>query len=187
MVERTRLSVRTRFEVFKRDDFTCRYCGRKTPRVVLEIDHVIPVSKGGTDDQENLVTSCWECNRGKSDVSLDSIPADPDLHDRTVLMLEKELQLAEYNAVMERIREREEEDLDDLHSYWDELADGRARQFPDRTMLRKYLRLVSKSDVKDAMEIAAARKGDWVGCRYLGGILRNMVQGDHNNRDEADR
>jgi 5-methylcytosine-specific restriction endonuclease McrA len=36
------VSVRTRFEVFKRDDFTCQYCGRKSPDVVLEADHIVP-------------------------------------------------------------------------------------------------------------------------------------------------
>ena len=49
-----------RFEVFKRDDFTCRYCGRKSPEAILEVDHVIPRSRKGTDDPENLgeIGSC---------------------------------------------------------------------------------------------------------------------------------
>lgn len=56
-----------RFAVFDRDNFTCRYCGRSTDdQITLEVDHVIPRSKGGGDEIENLVTSCFECNRGKS-------------------------------------------------------------------------------------------------------------------------
>lgn len=57
----------TRFAVLKRDNFTCQYCGRKAPYVVLEIDHKIPRSKGGSWKLENLITSCFECNRGKGD------------------------------------------------------------------------------------------------------------------------
>ncbi len=60
------LSVSKRMKVFNRDGFKCIYCGRKAPDVELEVDHKIPVAKGGTDDITNLVTSCKECNRGKS-------------------------------------------------------------------------------------------------------------------------
>jgi len=61
---------RIRFEIFKRDNFTCQYCGRKAPNVELQIDHIIPKSKGGKDIPENLITACWDCNIGKSDVLL---------------------------------------------------------------------------------------------------------------------
>lgn len=59
-----------RFEVFKRDSFTCQYCGIKAPDVVLEIDHIIPVSAGGNNEILNLVTACRVCNSGKSDKRL---------------------------------------------------------------------------------------------------------------------
>lgn len=59
-----------RFEIFKRDGFTCQYCGGKAPDVILEIDHVKPISKGGKTNMLNLVTSCYECNRGKSNIKL---------------------------------------------------------------------------------------------------------------------
>lgn len=56
-----------RFEVFKRDCFTCQYCGSKAPDVVLEIDHITPVAAGGDSHIMNLVTACVACNSGKSD------------------------------------------------------------------------------------------------------------------------
>jgi len=59
-----------RFEVFKRDSFTCQYCGQKSPNVVLEVDHITPVAAGGLNDMLNLVTSCKACNSGKSDKTL---------------------------------------------------------------------------------------------------------------------
>ena len=66
--ETIRKSVR--FEVFKRDSFTCQYCGQKSPDVVLEIDHITPVADGGDNDILNLVTACKACNSGKSDKRL---------------------------------------------------------------------------------------------------------------------
>lgn len=56
-----------RFDVFKRDSFTCQYCGEKAPDVVLELDHITPVADGGDNDILNLLTSCKSCNSGKSD------------------------------------------------------------------------------------------------------------------------
>lgn len=56
-----------RFQVLERDRFTCQYCGAFAPNVQLEVDHVVPVAAGGTDELENLVTSCFACNRGRGD------------------------------------------------------------------------------------------------------------------------
>lgn len=63
--KRKPLTKKLRFEVFKRDNFTCQYCGRMAPDVILEVDHVVPVAEGGNNDILNLVTSCKDCNRGK--------------------------------------------------------------------------------------------------------------------------
>jgi len=70
-IKRKSISKRIRFEVFKRDKFTCQYCGKKAPDVILEVDHVKPKSKRGTDEILNLITSCYECNRGKGNIQLD--------------------------------------------------------------------------------------------------------------------
>lgn len=64
-----------RFKILMRDRFTCRYCGRSAPAVVLQVDHVHPVSRGGTDDPKNLVAACIECNVSKSGKLLP--PASP--------------------------------------------------------------------------------------------------------------
>ena len=65
MAERKAISKSTRFEVFKRDRFTCQYCGKSAPDVVLHIDHIQPVSKDGDNSITNLITACAECNGGK--------------------------------------------------------------------------------------------------------------------------
>jgi hypothetical protein len=64
--DRRGVDLKCRFEVLKRDHFTCQYCGRRAPAVEIEVDHVVPRSAGGTDDLTNLVAACFECNSGKS-------------------------------------------------------------------------------------------------------------------------
>jgi 5-methylcytosine-specific restriction endonuclease McrA len=55
--------ARIRAEVFRRDDYTCQYCGDRGVR--LEADHIVPVSRGGQTVLENLATACLPCNRAK--------------------------------------------------------------------------------------------------------------------------
>lgn len=64
--------LRKRFKVFSRDDFRCVYCGRspKEHHITLEVDHIHPRSKKGSDNLENLATACYDCNRGKGDYLL---------------------------------------------------------------------------------------------------------------------
>ena len=68
--KRKGISKKLRFEIFKRDRFTCQYCSRMAPDVVLNVDHVIPIKEGGDNSILNLITSCDECNNGKSDIML---------------------------------------------------------------------------------------------------------------------
>lgn len=70
------VSKRLRYEILKRDNHACRYCGGSAPDVKLTVDHVVPVALGGTDDPSNLVAACVDCNAGKS-----SVPPDAPLVD----------------------------------------------------------------------------------------------------------
>lgn len=64
------INTKVRFEIFKRDLFTCQYCGRSSPEVELQVDHIVPQAKGGSDDVDNLITACSECNYAKNDTHL---------------------------------------------------------------------------------------------------------------------
>jgi hypothetical protein len=68
------VSKRLRFEILRRDNHQCHYCGAKAPDVLITVDHVIPTTLGGSDDPSNLVAACGPCNSGKS-----SVPADASL------------------------------------------------------------------------------------------------------------
>lgn len=71
--KRASIPQNVRFNVLRRDNFTCRYCGKGSPEVTLHLDHVIPHSKGGEDNEANLVTACERCNFGKG-ASVDVVP-----------------------------------------------------------------------------------------------------------------
>ena len=64
-VERARVSNRMRFSIYDRDGYHCRKCGKSGWSHYLEIDHIIPISKGGKSTYDNLQTLCRECNLEK--------------------------------------------------------------------------------------------------------------------------
>lgn len=88
-MSRKPLPKSVRFEVFKRDKFTCQYCGATAPDVILEVDHIKPVSKGGSNEIINLVTACRDCNRGKT---------SKELSDNSAVKLQKQ----QMDAMQER-------------------------------------------------------------------------------------
>lgn len=105
MNERKPLSKKTRFEVFKRDNFACQYCGATAPDVVLHVDHINPVAGGGDNDILNLITSCQPCNAGKGARTLD---------DNT--------SIAKQRAQLEELNERREQ-LEMMLAWRESLAD----------------------------------------------------------------
>jgi 5-methylcytosine-specific restriction enzyme A len=59
------ISLSARLDVLTRDGYKCVYCGRSSQQIDLEIDHIIPYSKGGSNQIDNLQSLCFDCNRGK--------------------------------------------------------------------------------------------------------------------------
>lgn len=57
-----------RLKILNRDNFTCRYCGARNP--LMSVDHVVAVTKGGTDEESNLVAACQSCNAKKNNKPL---------------------------------------------------------------------------------------------------------------------
>lgn len=104
------ISKKLRFEVFKRDEFTCTYCGQRPPAVVLECDHVVPVSDGGPDALENLTTSCFDCNRGKSNRALGTVPES--IATRADLLAEREEQERAFAKLLRARRKRQDANID---------------------------------------------------------------------------
>lgn len=66
--QRALMTSKLRQHIKERDEFTCKQCGasvEQEPHLLLEIDHIIPISKGGLTTKDNLQTLCWRCNRSK--------------------------------------------------------------------------------------------------------------------------
>lgn len=99
------ISKRLRYEVLRRDNYTCRYCGASAPSVLLEIDHVVPRSAGGTDARENLQVLCEDCNAGKS-----------------ASMPERWLVAETKRAARQGYRESPEDDYSEMYAYMDAYA-----------------------------------------------------------------
>ena len=174
------ISKKLRFEVFKRDNFKCQYCGKSSPRVVLEIDHVIPINKGGQDNSENLITSCFDCNRGKGKDLLEEYKEGTDPTEQAILLLERERQLKEYNEVMKKVRKRKNEDFDKILDYWDKAFNGQPK-CPSNIVMRA-LNFIPREQVLEAVDICCRgyiKHGDksWGESikAYFYGIIRSMT------------
>ena len=66
--QRALMTKKLRKYIKSRDNYTCCSCGNSTyaePNLLLEIDHIVPVAKGGPTEEGNLQTLCWKCNRAK--------------------------------------------------------------------------------------------------------------------------
>lgn len=66
--QRALMTSALRKSILERDDYTCQQCGvsvQNEPHLLLEVDHIIPVTRGGLTTEDNLQTLCWRCNRRK--------------------------------------------------------------------------------------------------------------------------
>jgi hypothetical protein len=69
-IGRGKIPTKMRDEVYLRDNYTCAYCATKFPGIILTIDHLIPLSRGGLDEITNYVTCCGNCNTKKRNLPL---------------------------------------------------------------------------------------------------------------------
>lgn len=177
-MSRKPLSAKTRFDVFKRDQFTCQYCGAHPPAVVLHVDHIHPVAEGGSDDEDNLVTSCERCNLGKGARLLSAAPKT--LAEKAEIAKEREEQLAGYAAIMQQIRERIEDDAWDVA---DALIPGSSDGMSTARFesIKRFVRELGKEGCLEASEIAWAKKpySDTQRFKYFCGVCwRKIERGD---------
>jgi len=175
------ISKKLRFEIFKRDGFQCQYCGKSSPSIVLELDHIIPKVEGGEDNLENLTTSCFECNRGKGKNLLEDYKEGTDPTEQAVLLLERERQLKEYNEVVKKIRKRKNKDYKDILDYWNDKIDISTHWIPCGP-IRNALDFLPKEKILEAFDICLGSYQKWENKSwgesfrsYLCGILRNMT------------
>ncbi len=177
MIERKAISQRLRFEVFKRDDFVCQYCGRHPPEVILHADHILAVANGGGNEMDNLVTSCAECNQGKGARSLQQIPQS--LSDRAAEIEEREAQLAGYEAVLARRRKRIDDDVEFVEQIFREEFPKMEFAIAGRRSVRGFVERLGKECVAEALELALgsrARGNPEFVFKYFCGVCWNWIK-----------
>lgn len=172
------ITKKIRFEVFKRDGFRCAYCGKTPPQTTLEVDHIDPKSKGGKDDINNLLTSCFDCNRGKRDIPLSKAPAK--LSENLEILQEQENQLKEYRKFIKKIESRVNKDIQDINEVYKETYPG--WEFSDnfkQTSLKRFLGLLPKHEIIDSLRLAIAKKGKRrdIVTQYFCGICWHKIKG----------
>ena len=152
---RKSISKGIRFEVFKRDSFKCQYCGATSPDVLLHIDHIKPVSKGGTNDIVNLVTSCEACNLGKSDKLLSENAAVNKSRSQLEALQERREQLEMMLEWQEGLQALKDSVLEKVMARWEELAPGFAVNENGQKRLQKIIRSYPLDEIYEAMDIAS--------------------------------
>lgn len=174
------ISKKLRFEIFKRDDFKCQYCGKSSPKVVLEVDHIIPKKEGGGDNLENLITSCFDCNRGKGKNLLEEYKEGTDPTEQAVLLLERERQLKEYNQVLKKVRKRKNEDYSIILEHWED--NFGERPYCPASLIMRTLDFLPREKILEAIDVCYRgykKHGDksWNESilAYFFGIIRTMT------------
>lgn len=177
MPSRKAISTRARFEVFKRDGFTCQYCGSTPPRVVLHVDHITPVKLGGDNSKDNLITACEKCNHGKAAVPLTSVPKG--LAEKAAEVAEREAQIIGYTKIMQEARERLEWET------WRAIdimvpnasTDGYSRAQFDS--VKRFVSMIGIIEVIEAAEIVRSRfsRHSTKAFKYFCGICWTKARG----------
>ena len=174
---RKNLSKKLRFEVFKRDQFQCAYCGAHPPSVVLQVDHIHPVVDGGTNDIDNLITSCQPCNLGKGTILLSNVPQS--LKEKATLIAEQEQQLKGYYEVIKDRDDRLEDEMWVIADIIDTDSPVNGMKHDWLISIKRFLTNLDFYAVKDAAEIARA-KFPYGGKRtflYFCGVCHGRLRG----------
>jgi len=172
-----------RFEILRRDNHACRYCGAVAPDVKLTVDHVVPIALGGSNEPANLVTACADCNNGKS-----ATPAD------AVMVADVALDALRWAAAMRFAGQQQDQEADDLRAYVEQVDEawcawswtdrdgakhpvGRPGDWPESCRSWRNAG-ASTTTVTDAINRALGNKniradGAW---RYVAGIVWSVLR-----------
>lgn len=175
-MKRKGIGKRLRFSIFTRDKFTCRYCGRQSDLVPLCLDHIIPVAKGGTDDEANLITSCVDCNSGKSDKLLEQ--AAPTEEDRLRMLQEGHEQLQAARAA-QAASDARAEFRQTICNFWCEANGTKDMDVRTLSVMCRYAEQHGVEMVYKWIEMAAERVAssqDYKKGMYISGIRRRMIE-----------
>jgi len=154
---------------------THQYCGN-TPPIVLQVDHIHPVSKGGENNIDNLITSCQPCNIGKGVGLLNDIPKS--LKNRAKEIAENELQIQQYNKILSSRADRIEKEA------WvviERLEGCEVGGYDTKRILsiKRFIGLLPINEILEAADITAS-KFTYIGAKqwkYFCAVCWNKIKG----------
>lgn len=170
--KRVGLSDKVRFEVFKRDSFTCQYCGNKAPDVVLNADHIKPVADGGTNGMLNLTTSCRTCNSGKSDRLLSDSAAVTASRCQAEAIQERREQirmLADWHIELASL----DVEIEAVNALLGKIANHCAASDECKSSVRRMVRKYTLNEVMTAITIAYDSYSKETAWSRVEGVLRS--------------
>jgi hypothetical protein len=157
------------------------YCGKMPPEVTLQVDHVVPICKGGPDDSHNLVTSCRDCNAGKSGVPLSEMP-----HGHQETVEDRREKLEQLKAITElsiELRDEEERIFGIISDRWVTLDGDDPEEYciaGDRaTAVRRFIKRLSVSEILEAVDLSFAKSlSEHQQFKYFCGICWRKIKGE---------
>lgn len=169
-------SKRLRFEILKRDNFTCHYCGATPLDRPLHVDHVIAEANGGTDDPANLITACKDCNGGKSSIPLEErrlkkVESPEEL-------LEYAEQVREYLQAQREVVAAKDEVLEVALDRWREHMGNPLKSHVGH--IRKAVQDLGIAKALEAIDVTGQRGDlytDMARIKYFCGVVRNWREG----------
>jgi len=157
MAKREALSKKIRFEVFKRDKFTCQYCGAKSPEVVLNVDHIDPVANGGNNEIINLITSCFSCNSGKSDRTLNDTSVVEKQRKQLELLQERREQIELMLEWKKSLSNFDNDVIDMIADYVNSKIQPLCINENGKQSVTKWLKKFDTEKILDAIDISATQ------------------------------
>jgi len=173
-----------RFAVLERDGFACQYCGRKAPEAHLEIDHIKPVSLGGTDDMDNVVAACKDCNGGKAGRLLREAEANKEIRSRLKALAARRALLLQCVEVEQGIQDAKESEMWIIVRHWQEYRGEKPKDqgaweasYAFCATVRGLLARLDFEEVLRCVDITLARhratENETHAIRYLYAVARN--------------
>lgn len=181
----SKVSKALRFEILRRDNFRCHYCGSEASQTDLHVDHIVPQSLGGTNDPSNLVTACAECNSGKAGRTLDEpvLAAVDEKAQRYATAVEQAI------AERRQVLTTEQQTTDAFRAEWNhwEPTEPLPAGFGDS--VRQFMSAgLDWEDIVDSIEIAMSRlniRGRENGrFEYFCGVCNRKIEDIRKRADE---
>lgn len=176
--KRKAISKKLRFEVLKRDNFTCQYCGAKAPDAILEVDHIQPVAKGGKNNILNLITACRSCNSGKSDRLLSDASAVEKQRQQAEIIQARREMIQLMAQWQQELLEEENEQIDMIERLFSSFWTSKSLTESGRAKIRSWIKRFGYQEVREAVYIACEQYDEPEDAfNKIGGICYNRKIG----------